>query len=52
MATHVLTGLPNRYLLQDRLRQVLAHNRRNTSKKGIVVDLDHFKNINVRWDML
>ncbi|MCW5601406.1 diguanylate cyclase [Nitrosomonas sp.] len=48
MATHdVLTGLPNRYLLQDRLRQVLAHNRRTQEQAAVLfVDLDHFKNIN------
>ncbi|MCO6428951.1 GGDEF domain-containing protein [Nitrosomonas communis] len=48
MATHdVLTGLPNRYLLQDRLKQVLAHDRRTQEQAAVLfVDLDHFKSIN------
>lgn len=48
MATHdVLTGLPNRYLLQDRLKQVLAHDRRTQEQAAVLfVDLDHFKIIN------
>lgn len=48
MATHdVLTGLPNRYLLQDRIKQVLAHDRRTQEQAALLfVDLDHFKSIN------
>ncbi|MFZ2313248.1 MAG: bifunctional diguanylate cyclase/phosphodiesterase, partial [Methylobacter sp.] len=42
-----LTGLPNRYLLYDRLAQELASTSR-TGKNGalLFIDLDHFKNIN------
>lgn len=42
-----LTGLPNRVMLNDRVRQALALARR--SRRSLVViflDLDHFKNIN------
>lgn len=48
MATHdVLTGLPNRYLLQDRLKQMLAHDRRTQEQAAVLfVDLDYFKSIN------
>lgn len=42
-----LTGLPNRSLLNDRLRQALVASRR-TSEYGVLMllDLDHFKKIN------
>ena len=48
MATHdVLTGLPNRTLLQDRIAQALAHNRRSQEQAAVLfIDLDHFKVIN------
>lgn len=48
MATHdELTGLPNRHLLQDRIKQVLAHNHRNHQQMAVLfIDLDHFKVIN------
>ena len=48
LASHdVLTGLPNRALLMDRLRQGLARWGRHKQKATIAfVDLDHFKNIN------
>lgn len=48
MANHdVLTGLPNRLLLQDRLSQALAHNQRYHGKTAVLfIDLDHFKMIN------
>ncbi|HEX8978823.1 MAG TPA: EAL domain-containing protein [Parasulfuritortus sp.] len=42
-----LTGLPNRSLLNDRLRQALVASRR-TAEYGVLMllDLDHFKKIN------
>ncbi|MGG7054073.1 EAL domain-containing protein [Nitrosomonas sp. ANs5] len=48
MANHdVLTGLPNRLLLQDRISQAIAHCRRNHRKMAVLfLDLDHFKVIN------
>ncbi|MBI5919396.1 MAG: EAL domain-containing protein [Nitrosomonadales bacterium] len=47
-ATHdVLTGLPNRVLLLDRLRQGTIHAARNGRSLAVLfLDLDHFKNIN------
>ena len=47
-ATHdPLTGLPNRAVLQDRLRQALARAERdNTSVALLFADLDDFKRIN------
>lgn len=48
MATHDgLTGLPNRYLLEDRIKQALAHDQRRQEQAAVLfVDLDHFKTIN------
>ncbi|HXA35402.1 MAG TPA: EAL domain-containing protein [Steroidobacteraceae bacterium] len=48
LATHdVLTGLPNRVLLDDRLQQAIAHaNRDMRSFALLVCDLDRFKLIN------
>ena len=48
LATHdTSTGLPNRYLLMDRLSQVLAHSKRQgTSFAVLFVDIDDFKAIN------
>jgi diguanylate cyclase (GGDEF)-like protein/PAS domain S-box-containing protein len=48
MATHdVLTGLPNRMLLNDRLTLELAHAHRNQQKVALMsLDLDHFKDVN------
>jgi diguanylate cyclase (GGDEF)-like protein len=42
-----LTGLPNRQLFKDRLRQELAHAKRNGDQVALIyVDLDRFKNVN------
>ncbi len=42
-----LTGLPNRRLLDDRLRQsVFAAQRRDARLAVMVIDLDHFKTVN------
>lgn len=48
MATHdPLTGLPNRYLMTDRLRQTLAQAKRTGSIFGVLfLDVDDFKTIN------
>ena len=43
----VLTGLPNRLLLRDRVEQVLAHARRNSLGVALLyMDLDGFKQVN------
>lgn len=51
LATHdVLTGLPNRYLLADRFDAALhAWQRHGTRFAVILLDLDHFKDINDRF---
>ena len=42
-----MTALPNRYLLMDRLNQVLARARRDRKKFGVLfIDIDDFKTIN------
>lgn len=48
LATHdMLTQLPNRYLLMDRLTQALGFAEHHRVKVGVMfIDLDHFKNIN------
>jgi len=48
MAEHdVLTGLPNRSLLTDRLNQSIALAQRHGKKFALLyIDLDHFKHIN------
>jgi len=43
----VLTGLPNRNLLNDRLTQAISHCKRTNSMAAVAfIDLDHFKLIN------
>ena len=48
MATHdPLTGLPNRYLMTDRLTQTLAHGERADRIFAVLfIDVDNFKTIN------
>jgi diguanylate cyclase (GGDEF)-like protein len=48
MAMHdALTGLPNRVLLEDRLKQAIQQAARKGNRVGVCfIDLDHFKNIN------
>ena len=48
MAYHdALTGLPNRLLLMDRLRFLVAHARRTRQPFAVFfLDVDHFKSIN------
>lgn len=42
-----LTSLPNRLLLEDRMKQALALTKRNNKKFAVIyVDIDHFKTIN------
>jgi diguanylate cyclase (GGDEF)-like protein len=42
-----LTGLPNRLLLSDRMRQAILDARRNDGKLGVIYfDLDRFKPVN------
>ena len=47
-ATHdSLTGLPNRAMLQERLRQAILRARRNSSRvAALFIDLDRFKDVN------
>ncbi len=48
LAQHdILTGLPNRALLNQRLKQILAQSHRNTTHVAcLFLDFDHFKRIN------
>ncbi|MEN8304006.1 MAG: EAL domain-containing protein, partial [Campylobacterota bacterium] len=42
-----LTGLPNRVLFNDRIKQAIEKAKRNSSKVALLfIDLDHFKEIN------
>jgi diguanylate cyclase (GGDEF)-like protein/PAS domain S-box-containing protein len=46
----MLTGLPNRSLLLDRLQQGAERALRDASRMGLLyLDLDHFKQINDTW---
>jgi diguanylate cyclase (GGDEF)-like protein/PAS domain S-box-containing protein len=46
-STDPLTGLPNRFVLDDRLEHALARCRRDRTQVGLVfIDLDHFKRLN------
>ena len=51
LATHdALTGLPNRVLFDDRLRQALTFaNRKQHALAVFLIDLDNFKEINDTW---
>jgi diguanylate cyclase (GGDEF)-like protein len=43
----ILTGLPNRALIADRIEQLLERNRRHeTHGAALYIDLDDFKNVN------
>ena len=48
LANHdVLTGLPNRLLLTDRLQQAIDQSRRNGTQTGVLfLDLNRFKQVN------
>lgn len=46
----VLTGLPNRRLLQDRMKQAMSQARRTGSLAAVLyLDCDYFKDINDTW---
>jgi len=46
----VLTGLPNRVLLGDRMQQAMAQSARRQQQVGVVyLDLDGFKSVNDRY---
>jgi diguanylate cyclase (GGDEF)-like protein/PAS domain S-box-containing protein len=43
----LLTGLPNRRMLRDRLEQEIKRSKRDTQQLGLLfIDLDHFKEVN------
>lgn len=45
-----LTNLPNRRLLEDRLKQLISHSKRNETSFGLLyIDLDKFKQINDKF---
>jgi diguanylate cyclase (GGDEF)-like protein len=47
MALHdTLTGLPNRFLLNERLEEALSRTKRGEIVAAHVLDLDHFKHVN------
>jgi diguanylate cyclase (GGDEF)-like protein len=46
----ILTGLPNRMLLKDRLNQAISISHRNRTQVAVLfLDLDHFKHLNTSW---
>lgn len=46
----ILTGLPNRALLLDRLKLAIERAKREGSRIGLLyLDLDHFKQVNDTW---
>lgn len=46
----VLTGLPNRRMLSDRLKQLMAASQRNGEHAALIfLDLDNFKPLNDGW---
>jgi len=46
----MLTGLPNRSLLHDRLKQAIEYAKREGTRIGLLyLDLDHFKQVNDTW---
>ena len=46
----VVTGLPNRFLFEDRLERAIARTRRNGRHVALhYLDLDHYKNVNDRF---
>jgi diguanylate cyclase (GGDEF)-like protein/PAS domain S-box-containing protein len=46
----VLTGLPNRVLMQDRLQQAIVHAQRDSGILGVfILDLDRFKTVNDKF---
>src|SRR6266478_4930833 len=48
----VVTNLPNRMLLNDRITQTISLARRQNRPLAVLfLDLDHFKYITIRWDM-
>jgi len=48
----VVTNLPNRMLLNDRISQSISLARRQNRPLAVLfLDLDHFKYITIRWDM-
>ncbi|MBC7620334.1 MAG: GGDEF domain-containing protein [Candidatus Saccharibacteria bacterium] len=51
MAQHdALTGLPNRALFDDRLKQAMVQANRNGGRMALLyLDLDHFKPVNDTW---